>query len=445
MDEGRRRLGGRVTFAPSNYDALAGADALVVVTDWNEYRHPDFARIKTDACAARSSSTGETSIRSNAWRSSDSPTTRSGAAGQSYESAHHGRGRFPRLAPLRPVPARRARGRRPRQLLTGRPDNIAHLTDDARFKFIRHDISEFTYVAGPLDGVLHFASPASPIDYLELPIETLKVGLARNDQRAGAREGEGGAVLPGVDVGGVRRSARASAAGELLGKRQPDRPAQCVRRGQAIRRSGDDGVSPTRTGSIRGSCASSTPTVRACGRATAASSRTSSSRRWRASRSRSTATAARRAASATSTTRSRDCTSCSCAATPAHEHRQSRRVHGEAARRDRRRAHGLVVADRPSAACRPTIPRSARRTSRARERCSAGSRACPFAKASRARSSISAHCCTTRRRLTDFGPARCRPVRRAARERRREPARTGRTAGQVIFRGSYSNPRHCPG
>jgi UDPglucose 6-dehydrogenase len=46
MDEGRRRLGASVTFAPSNYDALLDADTLVVVTDWNEYRHPDFPRIK---------------------------------------------------------------------------------------------------------------------------------------------------------------------------------------------------------------------------------------------------------------------------------------------------------------------------------------------------------------------------------------------------------------
>jgi UDPglucose 6-dehydrogenase len=46
MPEGRRRLGSRVKFAESNYDALAGADALAVVTDWNEYRHPDFTRIK---------------------------------------------------------------------------------------------------------------------------------------------------------------------------------------------------------------------------------------------------------------------------------------------------------------------------------------------------------------------------------------------------------------
>ena len=60
--------------------------------------------------------------------------------------------------------------------ITGHPDNIAHLAGNDRFAFIRHNISEYTYVAGPLDGVLHFASPASPIDYLKLPIQTLKVG-----------------------------------------------------------------------------------------------------------------------------------------------------------------------------------------------------------------------------------------------------------------------------
>ena len=60
--------------------------------------------------------------------------------------------------------------------ITGSPDNIAHLIGNPDFEFIRHNISTFTYVAGHLDGVLHFASPASPIDYLEHPIATLKVG-----------------------------------------------------------------------------------------------------------------------------------------------------------------------------------------------------------------------------------------------------------------------------
>jgi len=61
-------------------------------------------------------------------------------------------------------------------LITGNRDNIAHLFGDPRFKFIQYDVTEYLYVAGPLDFVLHFASPASPIDYLELPIQTLKVG-----------------------------------------------------------------------------------------------------------------------------------------------------------------------------------------------------------------------------------------------------------------------------
>jgi len=61
-------------------------------------------------------------------------------------------------------------------LLTGNPRNIEHLRDEKRFRFVRHNVAEYIYVDGPLDAVLHFASPASPIDYLELPIQTLKVG-----------------------------------------------------------------------------------------------------------------------------------------------------------------------------------------------------------------------------------------------------------------------------
>jgi dTDP-glucose 4,6-dehydratase len=60
--------------------------------------------------------------------------------------------------------------------VTGRPDNVAHLGGNRAFSFMKHDICEPTTVDGPLDGVLHFASPASPIDYLKLPVETLKVG-----------------------------------------------------------------------------------------------------------------------------------------------------------------------------------------------------------------------------------------------------------------------------
>jgi len=61
-------------------------------------------------------------------------------------------------------------------LLTGNTDNIAHLAGNPRFKFVRHDVTEYMFVEGPVHAVLHFASPASPVDYLEMPIQTLKVG-----------------------------------------------------------------------------------------------------------------------------------------------------------------------------------------------------------------------------------------------------------------------------
>ena len=61
-------------------------------------------------------------------------------------------------------------------LITGSTDNIAHLLGNPRFRFFHHDVTEYIYIDGAVDAVLHFASPASPIDYLKLPIQTLKVG-----------------------------------------------------------------------------------------------------------------------------------------------------------------------------------------------------------------------------------------------------------------------------
>ena len=61
-------------------------------------------------------------------------------------------------------------------LITGNLDNIEHLRSRTDFSFIHHDVTEYIHIAGPVDYIWHFASPASPIDYLELPIQTLKVG-----------------------------------------------------------------------------------------------------------------------------------------------------------------------------------------------------------------------------------------------------------------------------
>ena len=61
-------------------------------------------------------------------------------------------------------------------LITGHVRNIAHLMGSQAFRFLHHDVTEYIYLDGPVDAVLHFASPASPIDYLQIPIQTLKVG-----------------------------------------------------------------------------------------------------------------------------------------------------------------------------------------------------------------------------------------------------------------------------
>ncbi len=61
-------------------------------------------------------------------------------------------------------------------LLTGSTDNIAHLAGNRKFSFIHHDVTNYIFVEGRIDAILHFASPASPVDYQNFPIQTLKVG-----------------------------------------------------------------------------------------------------------------------------------------------------------------------------------------------------------------------------------------------------------------------------
>jgi dTDP-glucose 4,6-dehydratase len=79
--------------------------------------------------------------------------------------------------------------------LTGTPANLSHLDGHAHFKLLRHDVSMFIDVPGPIDGVLHFASPASPIDYLEHPIPTLKVGALGSHNSIGLAKEKGARFL----------------------------------------------------------------------------------------------------------------------------------------------------------------------------------------------------------------------------------------------------------
>lgn len=80
-------------------------------------------------------------------------------------------------------------------LITGNMDNLAQLMGHDRFSFIRQDVSNYIYVSGPLDAVLHFASPASPNDYLEHPIPTLKVGSLGTHNTLGLAKDKGARYL----------------------------------------------------------------------------------------------------------------------------------------------------------------------------------------------------------------------------------------------------------
>jgi dTDP-glucose 4,6-dehydratase len=80
-------------------------------------------------------------------------------------------------------------------LLTGSADNIAHLFGRKGFTFIEHDVTRYIWVPGPLDHVLHFASPASPRDYLEYPVHTLKVGSLGTHNALGLAKAKGARFL----------------------------------------------------------------------------------------------------------------------------------------------------------------------------------------------------------------------------------------------------------
>jgi dTDP-glucose 4,6-dehydratase len=79
--------------------------------------------------------------------------------------------------------------------VTGSVNNISHLGGNPQFKFIQQDVTEFIFLDGPVDYVWHFASPASPIDYLELPIQTLKVGSLGTHKALGLAKNKGARFL----------------------------------------------------------------------------------------------------------------------------------------------------------------------------------------------------------------------------------------------------------
>ena len=105
-------------------------------------------------------------------------------------------------------------------------------------------MTEYIYVPGPLDYILHFASPASPIDYLELPDPDAEGRLAGHAQGAGAGQGEGRAFLLASTSEVYGDPLVHPQPEDYWGNVNPDRPARRLRRGQAVRRGDDDGLPP---------------------------------------------------------------------------------------------------------------------------------------------------------------------------------------------------------
>ncbi len=189
--------------------------------------------------------------------------------------------------------------------VTGSADNVAHLQGHDGFRLVKVDVSDYISVpGGPVDYVLHFASPASPVDYAELPIQTMKAGSL-------------GGTLHTLGLAKEKKGARYLLAstsetyGDPLVHPQPESYwGQCqscwaagvLRRGEALRRGSHDVLSEKARRQYRDHADLQYIRPPACALTTVAQSRTLSTRRWRTYRSPFMATAVKRARSVMSTT-----------------------------------------------------------------------------------------------------------------------------------------------
>ena len=168
-------------------------------------------------------------------------------------------------------------------LLTGRVENIAHLLGHERFSFVKYNVCDYLHIEGPLDAVMHFASPASPQDYLEYPIATLKVGALGTHKALGLAKAKSARFLL-ASTSEVYGDPLVNPQPESYwGNVNPSAPVACTTRPSVLQKPlpwPTIAIMP----SIPGSCASSIHSDHACGRMTAASCRPSSFRRSRENR-----------------------------------------------------------------------------------------------------------------------------------------------------------------
>jgi dTDP-glucose 4,6-dehydratase len=135
--------------------------------------------------------------------------------------------------------------------LTGTPRNVEHLMEHDGFRLIKADVTEYVHVPGPVDQVLHFASPASPIDYLELPIETMKVGSIGTLHTLGLAKEKGARFLIASTSETYGDPQVHPQPETYWGHVNPGRPPRGLRRGQALRRGPHHGLPPPPPGRHR--------------------------------------------------------------------------------------------------------------------------------------------------------------------------------------------------
>lgn len=176
MDNVQQVFGDAITYATDHYDALKGADALLILTEWAVFRSPDFDRmaglmresdLRWPKCLCPRLHRRNRLLLQQHRQEADTAMKTvliTGAAG--FLGSH--------LCDRFMTEGFRVIGMD--NLITGDLKNIEHLFASERFTFYHHDVSRFVHVPDELDYILHFASPASPIDYLKIPIQTLKVG-----------------------------------------------------------------------------------------------------------------------------------------------------------------------------------------------------------------------------------------------------------------------------